>query len=83
MKKAQKAITTPLAEPIAQSATIELLPFTIGGMTYLRNGYQRPDANHLWTSGYLWQSKKGVKGAYIGELQGDGTIDTDADEPSA
>lgn len=82
VKKAQKAITTPIAATVQSDVTEEILPFTMGGMTYLRAGYQRPDGNHLWTSAHLWQSKKGAKGAYIGQLQLDGTINTDADEPS-
>ena len=86
VKKAQKAQEkpyTPVVQPIANTITEELLPFTMGGMTYLRTGYQRPDGNHLWTSGYLWLSKKGAKGAYIGQIQADGVIDPDVDEPSA
>lgn len=86
VKKAQKAQAesyTPVVAPIQASIVEEMLPFTMGGMTYLRKGCQRPDGNHLWTSGHLWQSKKGLKGSYMGEIQADGMIDTDADEPSA
>ena len=82
VKKAQKAVITAIAEPIAGNSNEELLPFTMAGKTYLRTGYQRPDGNHLWISGYLWESDKGAKGSYIGQLQTDGTIDKDADEPS-
>jgi hypothetical protein len=83
VKKAQKAITTPVAMPIVTTVPEELLPFTMGKITYLRNGNPRADGNHLWTSGYLWESNKGAKGAYKGQLQADGKIDTDAKEPSA
>jgi hypothetical protein len=82
VKKAQKAVITAMAQPIASSSDEELLPFTMAGKTYVRTGYQRPDGNHLWISSYLWESDKGAKGAYIGQLQPDGTIDADADEPS-
>jgi len=84
VKKAQKAQPyTPTAVPIQVNVTEEFLPFTMGTVTYLRKGCPRPDGNHLWTSGHLWMCKKGVKGAYYGEIQENGTIDTEVDEPSA
>jgi len=52
-------------------------------VTYIRRGYSRPDGNHLWTSAYLWESNNGAKGKYKGQIQADGQIDTDADEPTA
>ena len=78
----KSAIVTPVVIPAAVNTVEELLPFTMGGVSYLRMGSQRPDGNHLWTSGHLWMSKKGAKGAHVGELQENGTINTDADEPS-
>jgi hypothetical protein len=79
VKKA--AITTPVVTPSGVSTLEELLPFTIDGNTYLRNGCQRSDGNHLWISGHLWKSNNGVKGKYAGELV-DGTINKSAKEPS-
>jgi hypothetical protein len=79
VKKA--AITTPVVTPSGVSTLEELLPFTIEGTTYVRNGCQRSDGNHLWISGHLWKSNNGVKGKYAGELI-DGTINKSAKEPS-
>lgn len=83
-KTAKKAdtITTPVVAPIA-AAEPELLPFKMGSETYLRYGTKRPDGNHLWTSGHLWQSNKGKKGEHIGEIQDNGEIDETASEPVA
>ena len=69
------AIVAPVAD--AEDEDPELLPFKHKGKNYLRLGTKRDDGNHLWTSGNLWESKKGAKGAYVGCLQADGTIDTD------
>lgn len=80
-KKAD-AITTPVAAPI-EAVAPELLPFKMGAITYLRQGTKRPDGNHLWTSGHLWQSIKGKKGEHIGEIQDNGEIDETASEPVA
>jgi len=84
VKSAKKAdaITTPVVAPIA-AAEPELLPFKMSGETYLRMGTKRPDGNHLWTSGHLWQSNKGKKGEHIGEIQDNGEIDETASEPEA
>jgi len=84
VKTAKKAdtITTPVVAPI-EAAAPELLPFKMGAVTYLRNGTKRPDGNHLWTSGHLWQSIKGKKGEHIGEIQDNGEIDETASEPVA
>ena len=79
-KKATPAITTPVAAPI-EAAAPELLPFKMGVVTYLRMGTKRPDGNHLWASGHIWNSTKGAKGAYVGELQDDGELNEDATEP--
>ncbi len=83
VKKAQKAITTAVTTPTQSKFPEEMLPFTVNGVTYIRKGYQRPDGNHLWTSGYLWASNKGAKGTYVGQIQDDGSIDKTADEPKA
>jgi hypothetical protein len=84
VKTAKKAdaITTPVVAPI-EAAAPELLPFKMGVITYLRQGTKRPDGNHLWTSGHLWQSVKGKKGEHIGEIQDNGEIDETASEPVA
>ena len=84
VKTAKKAdvITAPVVAPIA-AAEPELLPFKMAGETYLRMGTKRPDGNHLWTSGHLWQSIKGKKGEHIGEIQDNGEIDETASEPVA
>ena len=81
-KKATPAITTPVAAPI-EAAEPELLPFKMGVVTYLRMGTKRPDGNHLWASGHIWNSKGGAKGPYVGELQDDGELDENATEPTA
>jgi hypothetical protein len=83
VKKAQKAITTAVTTPIESKIPEEMLPFTMDGVTYIRKGYQRPDGNHLWTSGYLWASNKGAKGAYVGQIQTNGLIDKTMSEPQA
>ena len=81
VKKAKKAITTDVVTPAPVSQVTELLPFAMGPDTYLRHGVQRPDGNHLWTSGHLWASDKGAKGKYIGEIADDGTVNKSAAEP--
>jgi hypothetical protein len=82
VKTAKKAITTEVVAPIQGSVPDELLPFTIGDKTFLRLGTRRDSGNHLWTSGHLWMSKKGVKGSHYGELREDGTINMEVDEPA-
>ena len=86
VKKAQKAPV--VVEPVAVIETAieeedgpEPLPFKHGGVTYMRIGTKRADGNHLWVTGDLWANKKGVKADYVGCLQDDGTVDTDALEP--
>jgi hypothetical protein len=78
---------TPAPEPVAAPAeenddAPEFLPFKFGGLQYLRLGTKREDGNHLWATGDLWASKKGVKGAYVGCITESGEIDTDAEEPT-
>ena len=81
-KQVKKAtITTEVVSPSGTSTLEEFLPFTIDGNIYLRMGSQRPDGNHLWSSGHLWKSDKGKKGKYYGELS-DGSINKSAKEPS-
>lgn len=78
------AVVAPVAEPVvadAEDSDPELLGFKHAGTNYVRLGIKRTDGNHLWASGDLWASKKGNKGAYIGCLQDDGTIDKTAEEP--
>jgi colicin import membrane protein len=60
---------------------VELLPFKLGGRTYLRPGFSRPDGQSVWATGDLWESKKGLRGDWAGALQQDGSIDMDAEEP--
>jgi hypothetical protein len=59
----------------------ELLPFKLGGRSYLRPGVLRDGGITSWATGDLWESKKGLKGVWAGVLQEDGTIDLNADEP--
>jgi hypothetical protein len=61
---------------------VELLPFKLGGRTYLRPGFSRPDGQSVWATGDLWESKKGLRGDWAGALQEDGSIDMDAEEPA-
>lgn len=75
--KKEAAIVTPVAVVATEDEDPELLPFKHKGKNYLRLGTKREDGNHLWTSGNIWESKKGAKGAYVGCLQADGTIDPD------
>jgi hypothetical protein len=59
-------------------AEVELLPFKLDGQTYMR-----PSSDGSWASGDLWYTEKdGSKGSYFGELMEDGSINTDAEEPS-
>jgi hypothetical protein len=59
----------------------ELLPFKLGGRSYLRPGVLRDGGITSWATGELWESKKGLKGDWAGVLQEDGSIDLNADEP--
>ena len=72
------AAAAAAAAPDAEEAEVELLPFKLDGQTYIR-----PSAAGNWASGDLWYTEKdGSKGAYFGELMEDGSINTDAEEPS-
>jgi len=59
----------------------ELLPFKLGGRSYLRPGVLRDGGITSWATGDLWESKKGLKGDWAGVLQEDGSIDLSAEEP--
>lgn len=91
-KKAVKKVAKkePIVEPVAvissntsvaEEDEPEMLPFKHNNTTYIRLGNKREDGTFLWATGDLWASKKGAKGAYIGCLQDDGSIDADALEP--
>ena len=73
------AAVAPEAEEVREG---ELLPFKLGGATYIRMGISKADNNHEWLSGDLWLSKKGARGSYAGELMEDGSINADAEEPT-
>jgi hypothetical protein len=62
-------------------AEVELLPFKIGGRTYLRPGSSVAGSAPIWATGDLWESNKGLRGEWAGALQEDGSIDMDAEEP--
>jgi hypothetical protein len=67
---------TPASEEAEEG--VELLPFVLDGQTYLR-----PKSGDEWASGDLWYTTAdGSKGGYLGELMDDGSINTDAEEPS-
>ena len=76
-------VAAPEEEAESQSegeeATLELLPFKLDGVSYFRLG-SKSDGEIEW-AGDLWYNKKGVRGSYVGSLQEDGSIDTDAEEP--
>ena len=88
-KKATKAAEVAPVEVVAPAAEVapaadgedEEMPFKLGAQTYVRYGHKGADGETVWASGDLWLSKKGAKGAYAGELQEDGSINADADEP--
>ena len=79
-------VATEVAEPEeAESQSegeeaLELLPFKLDGVSYFRLGAKSSDGEIAW-QGDLWYNKKGVRGSYVGNLQEDGSIDTDAEEP--
>ena len=93
-KKGKQVVAAPVApvepvEPVVAAPVApdaeeenEFIPFKHSATNYLRLGIKREDGDHLWASGDLWASKKGQKGAYIGCLQADGTIDKTAEEPA-
>jgi hypothetical protein len=69
-----------VAAPAAEAA-LELLPFKLDGVNYFRLGAKTADGEIAW-EGDLWYNKKGVRGSYVGSLLEDGSIDTDAEEPT-
>jgi hypothetical protein len=72
----------PAANPFdEEDAEVELLPFKIGGRTYLRPGSSVAGSAPIWATGDLWESNKGLRGDWAGALQEDGSIDMDAEEP--
>lgn len=91
--KAEVAAPAPVAVAAPESSsvveesdgewepTMELLPFKLDGVSYLRLGSKSADGEIEW-AGDLWYNKKGVRGTYVGVLQDDGSIDTDAEEPN-
>jgi hypothetical protein len=92
-KKAPKAAKKAVpAAPVAAQAPVvaapaddeeqEALPCKVGATTYLRYGQKRSDGSVLWASGDLWKNNAGAKGRYVGELQDDGSINCDAEEPN-
>jgi hypothetical protein len=68
-----------VAEPEGE---VEPLPFKHKGITYIRIGTAKSDGTIDWASSDLWYSKKGQRGAYVGELMPDGDINEDAEEPN-
>ena len=90
VKKVQpkkKDIVEPVAVISSANSTTsgddepELIPFKHGGSTYMRLGNKREDGSYLWATGDLWTNNKGARGAYVGAIQDDGSIDADAMEP--
>jgi len=73
-------VVVPTAQP-EQEADLELLPFKLDGVSYFRLGAKTTDGDIAW-EGDLWYNKKGVRGSYVGSLLEDGSIDTDAEEPT-
>jgi hypothetical protein len=57
------------------------LPFKIGPSSYIRFGVPSEGGETNWLSNDLWLNKRGSRGAYVGELMEDGSINTDAEEP--
>ena len=87
----EKAVEKPVTKPRAASLpsieesdeegepTLELLPFTMDGKSYLRLGCK--NGEEINWEGDLWYSKNGKRGAYVGSLLEDGSIDDTAEEP--
>lgn len=78
------ALPAPVEAPTPAPASdedeegVELLPFVLDGQTYLR-----PKSGDEWASGDLWYTNAdGSKGGYLGDLMDDGSINTDAEEPT-
>jgi len=82
IRTGKKAAVVQPAEEV-QSAKPEgvELPYKIGSSSYLRIGVPNENGEPNWLSNDLWQNKRGARGAYVGELMEDGSINTDAEEP--
>ena len=80
---AAPAVVVPTAQPEPEEAEadLELLPFKLDGVSYFRLGAKTTDGEIAW-EGDLWYNKKGARGSYVGSLLEDGSIDTDAEEPT-
>jgi hypothetical protein len=78
-------VPVPAAAPVAESLDDDddspvLLAFKHEGVKYRRLG--TPTGEGIdWYSNDLWADLKGAKGDYVGELEEDGSINRDADEP--
>jgi hypothetical protein len=75
----ETAVTTEEAQ--APKAEGVELPFKIGPSSYIRFGVPSEGGETNWLSNDLWLNKRGSRGAYVGELMEDGSINTDAEEP--
>jgi len=78
---APAVVAAPAAAAAPEEAPLELLPFKLDGVSYFRLGSKTADGDIEW-QGDLWYNKKGVRGSYVGSLLEDGSIDTDAEEPT-
>jgi hypothetical protein len=78
----QQLMSKELESRHVKMEQVELLPFKIGGRTYLRPGSSVAGGAPIWASGDLWESKKGQKGDWAGALQNDGSINKEAEEPT-
>jgi hypothetical protein len=76
-----EVVVVAAPEPEEEAAALELLPFKLDGVSYFRLGAKTADGEIAW-EGDLWYNKKGVRGSYVGSLLEDGSIDTDAEEPT-
>jgi len=79
---ASPAASQSEGEDEAEEESPDLLPFKLGGKSYLRPGFLSDDGKTTWATGDLWESKKGLRGDWAGALQEDGSIDLDAEEPA-
>lgn len=94
---APKPVAAPVAEDDDEESmetadeeepVYEPLPFKLGPQTYFRLGLKSEEGEPEWAEGGdLWYAKKAAKGvlskgSYAGVLQEDGSIDTDAEEPT-
>jgi len=85
--KKKESSSEPKPEPVvteeahAPKAEGVELPFKIGPSSYIRFGVPSEGGETNWLSNDLWLNKRGSRGAYVGELMEDGSINTDAEEP--